>query len=172
MNSTPTPTTTSPDETLAARADARLAHAYEQIARADEQIARVTERLSKLDQDDQHHPGRPTSRGSTALRGLAGLSLGAGIVIVAFVAQSPSGDKIKPIIARWAPQFVSTSSLQLEKPPLPAQVGSPAVQVAAAADPAAPQAASPAETAPQAAAPTAASPAELTQLLQSMSRDL
>jgi hypothetical protein len=181
MNSTLTPTATRPDDALAARADERLAHAYEQIARADEQIARVTERLSMLDHGDRGHPsavlGRRTSPGSAALRGLTGLLLAACIVIAAFVVQAPSGDKVKPIIARWAPQLVSTSSLQPERPGLPAQLRPSVVEVAAAADPAAPQAAPPAETAPQAArpqvtAPTAAPPTEQAQLLESMSRDL
>ncbi len=187
MNSTPTPTAIGPDDALAARADARLAHAYEQIARADEQIARMTERLSKLDHGERDHLstvlGRRTSPDSTVLRGLTGLLLGTSIVIAAFVAQSPSGDKVKLIIARWAPQLVSTSSLQPERSPLPTQLGPSAVEVAAAGDPTAPPTAPSAEsagqaTAPQVAAPqvtaptTPTAPGEQAELLQSMSRDL
>lgn len=185
MNSTPT--AIEPDETLAARADARLAHAYEQLARADEQIARVTERLSKLDHDDPQDAsavqGRRRFRGSTAVRGVSGLVLGACIVIAAFVAQSP-GDKAKPNIARAAPQPVATSSLQSEKPKLPAQFGPSPVEVAAAADPptaqAAPAAAStpqvatpqPQTATPQGPAPAAATATAQAELLESMSHDL
>jgi hypothetical protein len=84
----------------------------------------------------------------------------------------------KPIIARWAPQLILTSSLP-EKPGIAAQPIPSAVQ-AAAADPIPPQPTpSPsqptpsAQTAPQdIAATTAPLSPELAQLLQTMARDL
>ncbi len=76
------------------------------------------------------------------------------------------------MVAQWAPQLMSTSSLPIEKPGLPAQPSPSTVQVAAAT-PGLPQPTASAQTAPQEVAPTAApiSP-ELTQLLQTMARDL
>ena len=74
------------------------------------------------------------------------------------------------VVARWAPQLVST--LPPENPPLPTQPAPPTVQVAAA-EAAPPQATLLAQTAPQDAAPTAtAAPPDQTQLLQTMARDL
>jgi hypothetical protein len=97
--------------------------------------------------------------------------LAACICIAALVWQSPYGDASRQIVARLAPQLVAIA-LPLEKPGLPARPSPPAVQ-AAAADTAPPQPAPAAQTAPQDVAPTATvlSP-ELTQLLQSMARDL
>ena len=76
------------------------------------------------------------------------------------------------MVAQWAPQLISTSSLPIEKPGFPAQPSPSTVQVAAAT-PGLPQPTASAQTAPQEFAPTAApiSP-ELTQLLQTMARDL
>ena len=107
-----------------------------------------------------------------AVRGFTGLLLAACICVAAIAWQSPYGDAAKQIIARWAPQLVLTSSLPLENLGLPAQPSPPTVQ-AAAAQTAPPQPAPLAQTAPEDVAPTAAalSP-ELTQLLQSMARDI
>jgi hypothetical protein len=90
--------------------------------------------------------------------------------------QSSYGAGARLVVARWAPQFVSTPSLLPEKAPPPAQPAPTIVQVAAEAAP--PQATPPqatlvAQTAPQDAAPAAAAaPADQTQLLQTMVRDL
>src|SRR5215472_3530235 len=167
MNSTPNPQPTEPDDVLVARADERLGHAYEQIARADEQLARVTEQL--LDRDAAHH----ASRGGPALRGLIRLLLAACIFGAAFVSQSSyGGDAAKLIIARWAPQLIPTPSGSPEKPGLPAQLSPPTVQ-RTVAEAVLPQATPPVQTTPQDVRPTAAPVApELTQLLQTMARDL
>jgi len=107
-----------------------------------------------------------------AVRGFTGLLLAACIGVAAIAWQSPYGDAAKQIIARSAPQLVLTSSLPLENVGLPAQPSPPTVQ-ATAAQTAPPQPAPLAQTAPEDVAPTAAalSP-ELTQLLQSMARDI
>ena len=151
---------------LAARADKELAHAYEQITRADEQIAHAEQQLSKLERDAD--PGNRSLFDRPAVRGLTGLLLAGCIGVAAFAWQSSYRD----VIARWAPQRVVTSSPPLENPGLPAQPSPPGVQ-AAAAQTAPPQPAPPAQTEPENAAPPAAalSP-ELTQLLQTMARDL
>src|SRR6266481_5432829 len=162
MDSTPNAKTTEPDDDL--------------IARADERIARVNEQVSKLEHDAARNPsaalGRLPSRGRPMLRGLIGLLLAACIFITAFVSQSSHGDAAKLIFARWAPQLILTSSLPMENPGLPARPSPSAVQVAAA-EPVAAQPTPLAPTAPRAVAPTAApvSP-EVTQLLQTMARDL
>src|SRR6266700_1891451 len=159
MNSTPNPKSIEPNDVLVARADERLAHAYEQIARADEQLARVTEQLSELEHDAARQPsavlGRGPSRGRPALRGLIGLLLAACIFVAAFVSQSSYGDAAKLIAARWAPQLILASSLQLEKPGLPAQP-SPSTFQLAAAEPVRPPPTPSAQTTSQDAAPTAA----------------
>jgi hypothetical protein len=159
---------TDPQSVLIARVDEELAHTREQIARADEQ-------LSKLERDTPRYPSdhpqtrrdtfRPAVRGNRpslggrARRGFIGMMLAACIGVAAIVLQSYGG-AAKPIIARWVPQFVPTSSQPLENPGLSAQTASP-------------QAAPLARTASQDVAPTAAlvSP-ELAQLLQTMARDL
>jgi hypothetical protein len=176
MNSTPKPNATESNDALVALADERLAHAYEQISRADEQLARVNQQLSQLDQDAARHPSvvprRRPWRGRSSLRGLIGLLLAACIFAAAFVSQSSYGDAARLIIAGWAPQIVSTSSKPLEAPRLPAQPSPSTVQSAAAVSPP-PQPITSAEAAPPDAVPTAApmSP-ELTQLLQTLTRDL
>ena len=188
MDTTLNPKQTDPPHVLVARADEELAHAHEQIARAGEEIARSEEQLSKLEHDAARHPSdHPQTRMNTfrpavpgnrplfdrpAVRGFTGLLLAACIGVAAIAWQSPYGDAAKQIIARWAPQLVLTSSLPLENLGLPAQPSPPTVQ-AAAAQTAPPQPAPPAQTAPEDVAPTAAalSP-ELTQLLQSMARDI
>jgi hypothetical protein len=167
MDTTLNPKQTDPRHVLVARADEELAHVYEQITRAEEQ-------LSKLEHDAARPavPGKRSSLGGQAVRGFTGLMLTACICAAAIVWQSSYGDAAKQIIARWAPQLVPTSSLRLENPGLPAQPSPPTVQ-ADTANAAPPRPAPLAHTAPEDVAPTAAalSP-ELTQLLQSMARDL
>jgi uncharacterized membrane protein YccC len=176
MNSTPTPKAIGPDDALVARADERLAHAYEQIMRADEQLARLTEQLEKMERDAARppsaRPGPQPPPGRPALRTLVGLLLAACIVVAALALQSSYGGGAKLVVARWAPQLVSTPSLPPENPPLPAQPAPSTVQVAAA-EAAPPQATPLAQTAPQDAAPTAtAALPDHTELLQTMARDL
>src|SRR6266850_2021828 len=91
-------------------------------------------------------PGNRPLFDRPAVRGFTGLLLAACIGVAAIAWKSSYGDAA--IIARWAPQRVVTSSPPLENPGL-------------------------AQTAPEDVAPTAAalSP-ELTQLLQSMARDI
>src|SRR5882724_9749505 len=96
------------------------------------------------------------SLGGRAARGFIGLTLIACIAVAAFAWQSPSyGNAARQVIARWAPQLVSTLLLTLESPGLSAQPTPPALQ-AAAAKTAPPQPGPPAQTAPEAVAPTAA----------------
>jgi hypothetical protein len=152
--------------------DEQLAHAHEQIVRADKDLARLSEQLANMERD----AARPPSAGSgpqslskrPALPALVGLPLAACIVVAALVLQSSYGGGAKLVVARWAPQLVSTPSLPPENATLPAQPALSIVQVAAA------------ETAPsqgtplaQDAAPTAtAALADQAQLLQTMARDL
>jgi type IV secretory pathway VirB10-like protein len=164
---------TDPRHALMASADEELAHAYEQITSAGEQIARAEEQLSKLEHAARRAvPGKRPLFGGRAVRGSIGLALAACIGVAAIAWQSPYGDAAKPTIARWAPQLVLATSLALEKPGFSAQPNLPAVQ-AAAAKTAPLQPAPPAQVAAEDVVPTAAalSP-ELTQLLQSMARDL
>jgi hypothetical protein len=164
-----------PRHVLTARADEELAHAYSQITRAGEEIARAEEQLAKLERAGRRAAAakRP-SRGGRAVRGLIGLMLAACICVAAFVWHSPYGDAVRQIVAGWAPQLVAIASLPLEKPGLPAQPGPPAVQAAAKAA-APPQPAPPAQSATEDVAPAPAAAAlspDLTQLLQSMARDV
>ncbi len=174
MNSTPELKTTSSNNRLVALADDRLAHAYEQITRADEQLGRVNEQLSKLEhaaRDPSAVLKRRSSRGRPALRGLIGLLLAACIFVAAFVSQSSYGDASRPIIARWVPQLIPTSSLPPEKPGLSAQLSQNTVQAAAESVP--PQSTPSAQAAPQDVAPTAAPvPPELAQVIQTIAQDL
>jgi len=88
------------------------------------------------------------------------------------VLQSSYGGGAKLVVARWAPQLVSTPSLPPENAQLPAQPAPSIVQLAAA-EAAPPQATPLAQTAPPDAAPTATPAlADHTQLLQTMARDL
>jgi len=176
MNSTPTPKAIEPQNAPIARADERLAYAYEQIVRADEELAHVSEQVAKMERD----AARPTSAGPgpqspprrPALRALVGLPLAACIVVAALVLQSSYGGGAKLVVARWAPQLVSTPSSPPENAPLPAQPA-PSIVQAAAAEAAPPQATPVAQTAPQNAAPTAtAALPDHAQLLQTMARDL
>ena len=175
MNSTPAPKVIEPNDALSARADDRLAHAYEQIARADEQLARVSEQLAKMERDAARplaEPGPQSPPRRPALRALVGLPLVACIVVAALVLQSSYGGGAKLVLARWAPQLLSTLSLPRENPPFPTQPAPSTVQVAAA-EAALPQATPLAQTAPQDAPPTAAAAfPDHTQLLQTMAHDL
>jgi hypothetical protein len=189
MNSTPAPKAIESHNPLAVRADEHIARAYEQIAHADEELARVTEQLAKMGLEAARPPsagpGPQPPPGRPARRALVGLLLLACIVLAALVLQSSYGGEAKLIVARWAPQFVSTSLLTTEDP-FPVQPAISTVQIAAAvaATPAAPppatppaqtapQDATPATTAAQDATPTAAAALpDQTQLLQTIARDL
>jgi len=175
MDTTLNPKPSDPRQVLTARADEELAHAYQQITSAGEEIARAEEQLSKLERAARRAaPGKRPSRGGPAVRGFIGLVLAACICVAAFVWHSPYGDAARQIVASWAPQLVATALLPLEKSGLPGQPGPPAVQ-AAAAKAAPPQPAPLAQSAPEDVAPVptaAALSPELTQLLQSMARDL
>jgi hypothetical protein len=165
---------TDPRHVLTARADEELAHAYSQITSAGEEIARAEEQLAKLERAGRRAgAAKRPSRGGRAVRGLIGLMLAACICVAAFVWHSPYGDAAREIVASWAPQLVAIASLPLEKPGLPAQPGPPAVQAAAKAAP--PQPAPPAQSAADDVAPAPAAAAlspDLTQLLQSVARDV
>jgi len=176
MNSTPTPKAIEPQDALIARADERLAHVREQIARADEQLARVTEQLAKMEHDSVRRPSAGPSPQSplrrAGLAALVGLPLAACIVVIALVLQSSYGGGAKLVVARSAPQPVSTPSLLPENPPFPVQPALSKVQVAAA-ETTRPQATPLAQTAPQDAAPPATEvPPDQTQLLQTIARGL
>jgi len=166
MNSTSTPKAIEPHNALIARADEQLAHAHEQVARAGEDLARLSEQLAKREREAARPPsagpGPQSPPGRPALRTLVGLPLAACIVVAALVLQSSYGGGAKLVVARWAPQLVSTPSLPPENAPLPAQPAPSFVQVAAA-EAAPPQATPLAQTAP---------PADHTELLQTMARDL
>jgi hypothetical protein len=159
MDSTPTPKAVEPDNALIARADEQLAHAHEQIASANEELTRLSEQLAKMERDAARPPsagpGPQSPPRRPALRALVGLPLAACILAAALVLQSSYGGGAKLVVARWAPQLVSTPSLPPENAPLPAQPAPSIVQVAAA-EAAPPQATPLAQTAPQDAAPTAA----------------
>ena len=179
MNSIPTSKANELPDAPVPRADERLASAYVQITRAGEELARVSEQVARMEHDAARPPSggtpsagpRPQSPpGKPAIRALVGVFLVACIVVAALVLQSSYGAGAKLVVARWAPQLVST--LPSENPPVPAQPAPPTVQVAAAeATP--PQATPLPQTAPQDAAPTttAALP-DHTELLRSMARDL
>jgi len=175
MHSTSDPKQADPDgDVWVASVTEGLAKA---VARGPEPLSRVQEPVSKLEHDavryssDQQIPVntfRPAvPRDRPARRGLIGLLLAACIFVAAFALQSSYGDAVRPIIARWAPQLVPTSSQLLKKKELSAQPSPPSVQ-AAAAEPA-PQA----HTTQQDVGATAAqAPPEVAQLLQTMMRDL
>jgi septal ring factor EnvC (AmiA/AmiB activator) len=166
------PKQTEPRHTLIARADDELAHAYQQITSAGEQIARAEEQLSRLERAARAVPGKRRPLGGPAVRGFIGVILAACIGVAAVAWQSPYGDPARDVITRWAPQLALASTLLPEKPAPPAQPSPPAVQAAAAQ--AAPLQPAPlAQSAPEHVAPAvAALSPELTQLLQSMARDL
>src|SRR5947209_168459 len=133
MNSIPTSNANEPVDAPVPRANERLAHAYEQITRAVEELARVTERVAQMEHDAACPPSpypplpgpRPQSpAGRPALRMLVGPALAACIVVATLVLQSSYGSGAKLVVARWAPQLVST--LPSENPP--AQPGPSTVQ--------------------------------------------
>jgi hypothetical protein len=173
MNSMPGPSAVEPNDAVAAAADERLKHAYQQIASADEQLARLTAQLTKLERDGAQKPppvpGRRPSQGGPVLRGLIGLSLAACIAGAAFVLQSSSGHETRLMITRWVSPVLALS-VPLERPQPDA---SPSPVQVAAADATVVPASSSAPAAPQDVAPTAApmSP-ELTQQLQTITRDI
>jgi hypothetical protein len=174
MDSTVMPKPTEADDVLALRADERLAHAYDQIARADEQLARLTEQMTRMEHEARQPPVTPArrrSRDRTALRGFIGLLAAACIAGVAFVSQSSYGEAVRPVIAKY---LGSASWLPQAKQELAQQPAAPAVRLASAAEAAPAQAAPLAQAAPQDGASPAAilTSAELTQLLQTMARDL
>jgi hypothetical protein len=172
MSSTPTPKAIELHNAPIARADEQLARAHEQITRAGEDLARLSEQLAKMERD----AARPTSAGpgpqppprTPALGALVGLPLAACIVVAALVLPPSYGGWAKLVVARWAPQLVSTPSP--ENASLLAQPAPSIVRVAVAAPP---QATPLAQTTPQDTAPTATPAlADHTQLLQTMARDL
>ena len=176
MSSTSTPKAIEPRNALIARADEQLAHAHEQIARAGDELARLSEQLAKMEREAARPPSAGPGLQSPPKRParwtLVGLPLAACIVVAALVLQSSYGGGAKLVVARWAPQLVSTPSLPPENAQLPAQPAPSIVQLAAA-EAAPPQATPSAQTAPPDAAPTAtATLADHTQLLQTMARDL
>lgn len=175
MNSTPTPKATESSNPLVVRADERIARAHEQIRHADEQLARVTEQLAKMGLDAGHPPSAapvPDPKpppGRLARRVLVGLLLLLCVAVAALFSQSSYSGGARRIAARWAPQFVSASSLTREDPAPPA--ASP-VQVAPA-EAATPRATPPVQTAARDAAPAAAvALPDQTQLQQTLARDL
>jgi hypothetical protein len=172
--------TINPDAALSARADERLAHAYEQIARADDELTRVTEKLARMENDAARRPAaayspRP-SRGGSGSRGLIAFFLAACIGGAAFASHSSYGEAARDTIAPFVPSYISTSWLSVAKPQDAAQQTSPPVQLAAAETSLlqpTPSAQTPMQAIPSApsAAPAPASP-DLTQMLQSMARDI
>lgn len=186
MNSSPTSKAIEPQDAPVASSDERLARAYEQIARADEELTRVSEQVAKMEREAAHPhsagpvPQSPNSAGAgpqaapgrPARRALIGLPLAAGIVVAVLFLQSSYGGGARLVVARWAPQLVSTPSVPPENLPLPAQPAPSTVEVAAA-ETAPPQATPMVQATPQDAAPTVtAALADHTQLLQTMARDL
>lgn len=171
--------TINPDAVLSARADERLAHAYEQIARADDELTRVTEKLARMENDAARRPAaayspRP-SRGSGS-RGLIAFFLAACIGGAAFASHSSYGEAARETIAPLVPSYISASWLSAAKPQDAAQQTSSPVQLAAAETTLlqpTPSAQTPMQAIPSApaAAPVPASP-DLTQMLQSMARDI
>jgi len=163
---------TTPRQVLLDRADEKLAHAHEQLTRAGEEMARAEEHLSKLEQEAARTAARrKQSFGGQAVRGFTGLALAACVFAAAIVSQSSYGDRAKQIVARWAPRLITTASLPLDGSGLPAQL-SPRIAQANAAQTAPSEPAPPPQGPTQDAAPSAAISPELTQLLQSMARDL
>jgi hypothetical protein len=175
-----------------ARADGDLARLSEQLAKIERDAARppsagpgpqspprrpaLRALVGQMERDAVRQPsagpGSQSPRRRAALRALVGLPLAACIVVAALVLQSSYGGGPKPVVARSAPQLVSTPSSSPENARPPAQPA-PSIVQAAAAEAAPPQATPVAQTTPQNAAPTttAALP-DHAQLLQTMARDL
>lgn len=171
-----------PDAVLSARADERLAHAYEQIARADDELTRVTERLSRMESEGARGPAtayRPRpSRGGSGSRGFIAFLLAACIGGAAFASHSSYGEAARETIAPLLPSYISASWLSVATSQQAAQRSSSPVQLAAAETTLlqpTPTAQTPVQdvAAPAAAAQTPALAApDLTQMLQSMARDI
>src|SRR6516225_4000258 len=175
MHSTSDPKQADPDgdvliASLTEELEKAIPRGPEPLSRVQEQVSKLEREISKLERDAVRYPSdqqipvntfRPTfPRDKPARRGLIGLLLAACIFVAAFALQSSYGDAVRPIIARWAPQLVPTSSQLLKKKELSAQPSPPSVQ-AAAAEPA-PQA----HTTQQDVGATAAqAPPEVAQLL-------
>ena len=176
MDSTVNPEQTDPRGVFSR---AEIARAFEQIGAADEPLmstpaqdaARPPAATPPAAAKNVQVPGDRPSLVRPAVRGFVGLLLAACIGVAAIAWQSAYGDAARQIIASWAPQLVLTSSTPLEKPPLPVQPSPSAVQAAAAKTALSPTAPL-AQTAAEDVVPTAAPSPELTQLLQSMARDL
>jgi hypothetical protein len=123
-----------------------------------------------------HRPApQPPPRGRPALPTLVGLSLAACITVAALLALLLSyGEGPTLIVARWAPQPVSTPEIPPSPaPPAPSTFHVAAAESAPAQPPPPPQATALAQAAaPQDTAPVPAAPPDQTQLLQTMARDL
>ena len=178
-----------PRHVVAARADEALANVYEQITRVDEEIARAQEQLSKREQDATRHPSDPPqtrmdrsrpavpgnrpSLGGRAVRGLHWLNVGSvhrcrcHRLAVAVLRRCGQAD-YREVGAAARPDFIADA-----RKPGASRAAEPSYRSGGTAKTAPPQPAPLAQTAPEGVAPTAAalSP-ELTQLLQSMARDL
>jgi hypothetical protein len=174
-----------------ARADGDLARLSEQLAKIERDAVRPpsagpgpqlpprTPALRALVGQMERDAARQPSAGPgsqllpkrPALWALVGLPLAACIVVAALVLQSSYGGGAKPVVARLAPQLVSTPSLPPENARLPAQTA-PSIVQAAAGEAAPPQATPVAQTAPPNAAPTTTAAPDPAQLLQTMARDL
>jgi hypothetical protein len=171
--------TMNPDAVLSARADERLAHAYEQIARADDELTRVTERLSRMESDAARGPEpayRPRpSRGGSGSRGFIAFLLAACIGGAALAAHSSYGEAARETIGPLLPSYVSASWLSVTRPQEAAQPGAAPVQLAAAATSLlqpTPTAQTPLQDASVPAAAAVPASPDLTQMLQSMARDI
>jgi hypothetical protein len=146
------------------------------IERHDALIARADEQLAKMEHDCARPPSAGAGLQSSLKRprsgALVGLPLAACIVVAALLLQSSHGGEARLVVARSAPQLVSTPSLLPENSQLPAQPAPSAVQVAPV-EATRPQATPLAQAAPQQAAPTAPEPVpDQTQLLQTIARGL
>lgn len=170
--------TINPDAVLSARADERLAHAYEQIARADDELTRVTEKLARMEDDAARRPAAAysprRSRSGSGSRGFIAFLLAACIGGAAFASHTSYGEAARQTIAPLMPSYISTSWLSVASPQDTVQPSASPVQLAAAGTTLlqpTPTAQTPMQ---DVAAPAAAAPAspDLTQMLQSMARDI
>ena len=161
MNSTPEPKVTEPapaDERLAQaheqikRADEQLTRLTEQLAKMERDDTHPPSAAPVAQEPVPHEPGLPGSGshksgpqvtaepipgpqpppGRRALWTRVGLPLAACIVAAVLVLQSSYGDGAKLVVARWAPQLVSTPPSPPENLPSPAPAAPATFQVAAA----------------------------------------
>jgi hypothetical protein len=100
-----------PHDVLSSREDEELARTYERLKSADEKLARMRQQISRMERDAARYRLR-RSKERPWLRGLVGLLTAACIAAAAFHSQWSHG----VAVGRWAPQFISASSLPLEKP--------------------------------------------------------